>query len=319
MITHRRRTSLTYFFGLILTLHILFMVTVHQASFNQACRRYIDSLGAVLPATLGMNKSTHVAEVCLDPAKPNTAEVAVVKHFRYQDKGWANEYIAWTLAQNLGVHTPPRAALLIGHTSDIIPAHGQELATAAHHADAVFVLWCTSAIAPTQPLQQVYGRTWEQAVLRADTGRRLGSLDGWIANCDRISANALYWSAQGSLVAIDHEKLAFNKDWTTSNVEHDDEKFDKLGKPIEKTRLLAVLMAAKKSSDSQTKKNARTAASAMFEHSKTEHPTALAACRAEITSLVDNNFSTSASGNLLSFLDYRLAEDCLKKRFGLLT
>lgn len=295
------------------------MTKVHQASFNQAYRRYIDSLGAALPATLGMNKSTHVAEVCLDPVNPNSSEKAVVKHFRYADKGWANEYIAWTLAQSLGVCTAPRAALLIGNTSEITQDHGRELLSATKYDDGLFVLWCASAIVPTDPLQQVYGHSWERAVLRVDAGRLLGALDGWTANCDRIAANALYWSSRGSLVAIDHEKLAFNKDWTIAPVDHDDEKLDAAGKPLEQTRLLAVLVAAKKSKDKQIKRFASTAADAMFEHSKTQHPIALAACRHIIQELVEDNFSKLASKNLFTFLDYRLTEDCQKRRFGLLT
>ena len=144
-------------------------------------------------------------------------------------------------------------------------------------------------------------------------------MDGWTANCDRIAANALYWSSRGSLVAIDHEKLAFNKDWTIAPVDHDDEKLDAAGKPLEQTRLLAVLVAAKKSKDKQIKRFASTAADAMFEHSKTQHPIALAACRHIIQELVEDNFTKLASKNLFTFLDYRLTEDCQKRRFGLLT
>jgi hypothetical protein len=294
------------------------MSEVHKANFNQAYRRYTGPLARELSAKLGMNQSTHVAQVCLDPTKPDLSELAVVKHFHYTDKGWANEYIAWTLAQELGVKTAPRAALLMGNHADVTPDHGPELGAAIKYVKQPFVLWCTSAVNPVKPLQQVYGHSWENAVLRGDSGRIMGALDGWTANCDRIFQNALYWTTHGTLVAIDHEKLAFNKDWTTYAVDHDDEKLDASGKPLEKTRLIAALMIARSSQDKSVKKNAKTAANAMYEHSKTEHPRALKNCKKLIKDMVDKNFSTQATKNLISFLDYRLKEDCLRKRFGVL-
>ena len=294
------------------------MPTVHQAIFNHAYRRYTGTLASELSAAPGMNASTHVAQVCLDPAKPDKSELAVVKHFHYFDHGWANEYIAWTLAQALGVRTAPRAALLIGQREDITPDHGPELAAAAKYATGPMVLWCTSAIDPTKPLQQVLGRAWEQAALRMDSGRLMGCLDGWTANCDRIFTNALYWATRGELVAIDHEKMAFNTNWTASIVDHQDEITDADGKPLAQTRLIEVLLAARKSKDKNIRKNAKTAASEMFEHSKTKHPIALAHCMPAIKAMLNDNFTPKATENLLSFLDYRLSEDCLKKRFGVL-
>ena len=294
------------------------MPAVHQTSFKQAYRRYSGPLASELPANLGMNGSTHVALACLDPGNPDKPERAVVKHFHYFDRGWANEYLAWTLAQALGVPTAPRAALLIGNRDDITADHGPELLAATRLTPGPLVLWCTSAITPTQPLQQVLGRSWEKAALRMESGQLMAALDGWVANCDRIENNALYWVAQGALVAIDHEKLAFNQDWTQYKPTHEDEKLDANGKPLLTTRLIDVLMAAKKSTDKTIKKNARAAAAAMFEHSQTKHPVAFAQCSQEIAALVNDNFSSTAYGNLVSFLDYRVLEDCLKKRFGLM-
>lgn len=294
------------------------MPPVHQASFKQAYRRYSGPLASELPATLGMNSSTHVAHVCLNPDKPDLPERAVVKHFHYFDRGWANEYLAWTLAQTLGVVTAPRAALLIGKPEDVTADHGPELNAATRLTPDPLVLWCTSAITPTQPLQQVLGRSWEAAMLRINAGQLMGALDGWIANCDRIENNALYWVSQGALVAIDHEKLAFGQDWANYPLTHDDEKTDANGKPLQKTRLIDVLMAAKKSKDKTTKTSARTAAYVMFEHSKTKHPVALSQCMTEISALVKDNFSSTAYENLVSFLDYRVLEECLRKRYGLM-
>jgi hypothetical protein len=292
------------------------MSSVHRANFKQAYQRYSGPLASELPANLGMNTSTHVAQVCLNPEKPDTPERAVVKHFQYFDRGWANEYLAWTLAQVLGVPTAPRAALLIGKREDVTADHGPELLTATRLADGPLVLWCTSAVTPTRPLQQVLGRSWETAALRVDSGRLMGALDGWVANCDRIENNALYWVAQGALVAIDHEKLAFGQDWINSPLTHEDEETDATGKPVLLTRLIDVLLAAKKSKDKAIRTNARTAAYAMFEHSKTKHPVALSQCLNEVATLIQNNFSTKAYENLISFLDYRVSEECLKKRYG---
>lgn len=294
------------------------MPTIHRASFKQGYRRYSGPLASELSASLGMNRSTHVAQVCLNPEDPNTPERAVVKYFQYQDRGWANEYLAWALAQELGVATAPRAALLIGTKDDITPAHGAELAEAIRYANGPIVLWCTSAVSPTKPVQQVLGHSWEMAALRVDAGQLMGALDGWIANCDRLDQNALYWIAHGKLVAIDHEKLAFGQDWVGGPLSHVDEQTNSAGNPVLQTRLIDVLLKARKSKNTVIKKNARTAANAMFEHSKTKHPAALNKCGQEISAMVQSNFTPTAYQNLVSFLNYRVLEDCLKKRYGLM-
>lgn len=294
------------------------MSAIHQATFSHAYQRYIGTLSEELPAKLGMNSSTHVAQVCLDPNKPDTSERAVVKYFRYSDKGWANEFIAWSFAQELGVTTAPRAALLIGQPSEVSKDHGPELNAAIKLSAEPMVLWCTSAVDPTLPLQQVLGHSWEQAALRVDSGKLMGALDGWTANCDRIANNALYWVAKGALVAIDHEKMAFNQDWSNQQISHDDESLDAGGKPLLTTRLIDVLTKAKKSKDKALKKSAAKAADFMFEHSRSKHPPALAKCKASITAMIDGNFSQQATQHLLTFLDYRITEECLKKRYGML-
>ena len=146
----------------------------------------------------------------------------------------------------------------------------------------------------------------------------MGALDGWTANCDRIANNALYWVTKGSLVAIDHEKMAFNQDWSNQKVSHEDEVVGPDGKPLLPTRLIDVLMKAKKSKDKALKKSAAKAADFMYEHSKSKHPPTLAKCKASIAAMIDSNFSQQATQNLLSFLDYRVTEDCLKRRYAIL-
>lgn len=295
------------------------MPTVHETTFSSGYRRYLGPLGSELNAKVGMNPSTHVAQVCLNPDTPNTPERAVVKHFFFSEKGWVNEYACWLFAHALGVNVAPRAALLVGTKSDILPDHGPELNSAMQAAGVPMVLWCTSAIAPTQPLQQVYGLSWEQAVLRTPHGRRLAALDGWIGNCDRIEGNALFWSTAGQLVAIDHEKMVFNQDWTLRPPVHRDEADPSLngGLRVVATTLLERLSVARRSADRAVQRTARSAANEIFEHSRTEHPRALATHRASIEAKATSNFSAQAASNLLSFLDARVDEAAQRRRLGL--
>lgn len=291
----------------------------HQAHFKSAYHRYIAPLSSSLPAQLGMNQSTHVGYVCLDPSTPAKAERAVVKCFHYSDPAWANELIAWTMAQALGVKTAPRAAVLVAKRQDISVDHGPEINAFAQYVTTPIVLWCMSAIEPTLPVQQVLGHNWETACLRTEAGRTLGAMDGWIGNCDRLAQNALYWSSgTGGVVAIDHEKMAFAQDWSCASVQHFDELLDATGKPIHPTRLIAAIKVAHKSKDKNTKRAAGIAVNEMFGMSKDKHPGALADCRDLIEKTAVNNFGPRAGANLLSFLDYRVSEDCMKRRFGIL-
>jgi hypothetical protein len=291
----------------------------NQAHFKSAYHRYIAPLASTLPAQLGMNQSTHVGYVCLDPLTPAKAERAVVKCFHYSDPGWANELIAWSVAQELSVKTAPRAAVLIAQRQDITVDHGPEINAFVKYVTTPIVLWCTSAIEPTQPVQQVLGRNWETACLRTDNGKAMGAMDGWIGNCDRLAQNALYWnSGTGGLVAIDHEKMAFGQDWSCGPALHADEMLDAQGKPLLETRLISAIKTAHKSKDKGVKKAAGSAVADMFAMSKTHHSTALTNCRLLIERTAMKNFGTTASTNLLSFLDYRVSEDCMKRRFGIL-
>ncbi len=292
------------------------MPTVHEATFRDNYRRYIGPLASELPATLGMNTSTHVAEVCLDPDEPKKSERAVVKYFRFTDQGWANEYVAWLLACELGVVTPPRASLLIGNHDEITEGHGEELKTVARFDSGPMVLWCTSAVEPTRPVQQVFAKPWERVALGVESGRRMAAFDGWTGNCDRLHQNTLYWTTGHTLVAIDHEKIAFNQDWTTAPLQHFDMMLDAAGEPKIRTRLLDALTRALSSSDNAVKKKAKEAKSAMFEHSKVSHPAALKLCSGLISRLLDSNFSNESSENLLSFLEHRLSDECMKSRYG---
>lgn len=293
--------------------------SIHHDSFVNAYRRYIGPLSKELPATLGMNQSTHVAYVCLSPEQPTQSERAVVKHFRYSSYGWVNEYVAWILAQQLGVRTAPRAALLIGQPQDLTPAHGPELNEASRYMTEPLVLWCTSAVEPTQPVQQAIGRKWETVALRIDSGKRLGAMDGWLGNCDRIAANTLYWtSGTGGLVAIDHEKMAFNCDWTQNAVPHLDEIPDENGKPKAATKLIDAIINAKRSKEKSTRKAANTASNDMFSVSKKQHPKALDACKASIESIISSNFNQNANNNFISFLNHRISDQSIKQRYGVL-
>ena len=293
--------------------------SAYQATFTSAYRRYLGPLASELPASLGMNSSTHVASVCMDPGEPSKAERAVVKCFLFTEPGWANELVAWSLAQQLGVKTAPHAAVLIAQQQDFAADHGPEINNFAQYATAPIVMWCTSAIEPTQPVQQVLGHNWETACLRTQAGRNLGAMDGWIGNCDRLVQNALYWtSGTGGLVAIDHEKMAFGQDWSRTVLQHCDEMQGADGKPLLTTRLISAIKSAHKSKDRNVKKAAVTAVSTMYAASKGGHPNALAGCFNLISTTAANNFGTQAGANLLSFLDYRVSEDCMKRRFGIL-
>ena len=293
--------------------------SIHTDSFLNAYRRYIGSLSKELPATLGMNPSTHVAQVCLSPDEPTKSERAVVKYFAYSSYGWVNEYVSWLLAQQLGVRTAPRAALLIGQPEDLTESHGPALHQASKYITGPIVLWCTSAVEPTKPVQQALGRSWEAAALRIDSGKRMGAMDGWLGNCDRLEANTLYWtSGTGGLVAIDHEKMAFNFDWTRTAIPHLDEILGKDGKPVVTTKLIDVIIKARKSTEKATRKAATNASNEMFVLSKDQHPKAFDSCKAEITLLVSSNFTTEANDNLISFLDYRISDQSIKQRYGVL-
>lgn len=295
------------------------MAAVHKSTFSQAYRRYIGPLGEELAAKVGMNPTTHVANVCLNPNAPDIAERAVVKHFFLSDKGWVNEYVCWLLAHALGVKAAPRAALLIGARSDLIQEHGLELNTAMKYATVPMVLWCASAIEPTLPLQQVFRTGWEQAILKTENGKRLAALDGWTGNCDRIESNALFWSSYGQVVAIDHEKMAFNQDWSLLSVKHRDEADPVLngGLPQIKTRLLEALNKARNSTEKTVRRAANTANNEMYEHSRQKHPVVFADHSAEIEDVANKNFSPQAATNLLSFLNSRLDEAVQRRRFGL--
>lgn len=296
------------------------VATCHITQFNNSYRRYIGPLGEQLHAMHGMNPSTHVASVCLNPAEPNKAERAVVKWFDHGDYGWLNEYAAWILAQELGVKTTPRAALLIGQPKDVSQDHCNELRSATRYSSGPMVLWCTSAVEPTKPVQQALGRNWETTALRLDSGRRMGAMDGWIGNCDRIDANTLYWtSGTGGLVAIDHEKMVFSQNWTQHPPQHPDEQTDASGQPKLTTRLIDAIHKARKSTDKAIKKAASTAASEMFGISQRDHGRALASAKPMLQALTQQNFGPQAWGNLLSFLDYRSSEDSLKQRYRILT
>ena len=290
------------------------MGIVHTTSFAQGYRRYIGSLGDELNAKNGMNASTHVASVCLTPNDPGKTERAVVKHFRFSDHGWANEYVAWTLAQQLGVVTAPRAALLIGRPSEVAADHGAELNYAVVHDPDPFVLWCTSAIEPTKPVQQVLSRSWERAVLNVANAQILAAFDAWIGNCDR-AVNTLYWHVTGGgVVAIDHEKMVFAQDWA----QHPPLDLDTVPADEEKaaTFLLDALQKAKASTDSSTKRAARRANQKMYEASKGKHAAALSHCTNLIQEMVTPNFSARACQNLLTFLERRAADDSVNTRFG---
>lgn len=280
--------------------------------------RYLASLKSLPNATPGENSSTHVASVKLTSAAGNP-ERAVVKLFQFTDKGWLNEYAAWMLAQHLGVKTSPRAALLVGTSADITKDHGPELRQAVRAYSGPLVLWCTSAVEPTLPIQQVLGSSWERAIMRIDAGHRLAAMDAWLGNCDRFENNILYWSAgDGGLVAIDHEKSVFNQDWTAQAPLHYDEVLDANGNPLAETALLKAIKLATKSKDNAIKKAARIAKSKLFEFSKQTHTSAFNDCQADVEKMAESNFGVQASAHLLSFLSLRISEDCQKRRYGLI-
>ena len=280
--------------------------------------RYSGSLAQELKTTGGMNASAHVASVRMDTAKPLTAGRSVVKMFRLSDRGWFNEYAAWTLAQHLEVQTSAYSAILVGHASDISDKHGPELIEAVKYVDEEIVLWCTSAVEPSKNVQAALGRYWQKIVLATQPGQRLAAMDGWIGNCDRIDRNALWWSSgSGSLVAIDHEKALFNHDWTNSDVPHLDEAAADGSPPAEETQLAKVITRHMKSEDKTLRKNARAAANTLFHLSQTKHSPTWDHVGPEICSSAEANFGTQARDRLVSFISYRVNEDCIKRRYGL--
>lgn len=279
--------------------------------------RYIGSLGNQLHTTQGQNGSTHVAAVCMDPEKPLEAGRSIVKFFHLSDKGWFNEYAAWRLAQALGVPVPPYAALLVGKRTDITPGHGPELNAAVADTGTPVVLWCTSALEPHKNIQTALGRQWESAVLKTAPGQHIAAMDGWLGNCDRIASNLLWWVSEGgAFTAIDHEKAAFNVDWTLTNVPHLDEPGASGRKPAINTHLINHIQSALRSKDKTTRNAAKKMASIMVIISK-NHTPAWNAIRAELAQEACNNFGAQACDRLLSFLDYRVTEDSINRRLGL--
>lgn len=291
--------------------------TVRLGKISDLYLRYIGSLGDQFQARHGENGSTHVAAVCMSNDKPHDPGRAVVKFYHASDKGWFNEYAAWRLAHALGVRVSPHAALLIGRRSDITPGHGPELNAAVAGTGTPVVLWCTSALEPHKNIQAALGRQWESAVLKTDAGQRIAAMDGWLGNCDRIATNLLWWVSEGgAFTAIDHEKAAFNVDWTVRGVPHYDEPGPNGEKPAANTHLIGHIQTAQRSNDKSTRQAASKMASALAGHSK-NHSSTWAAMRTELAQEARNNFGTSACDRLLSFLDHRVTEDSIKRRLGL--
>jgi len=291
--------------------------TVRLGKISDSYLRYIGPLGEQIQAHLGENRTTHVASVCMDPDQPMVPGRSVVKFFHLSDKGWLNEYAAWTMAQILGVRVPPKAALLVGSRSDITDGHGPELKQATKHVSTPLVLWCTSAMEPHRNIQTALGRSWESSVLKTEAGRRIAAMDGWLGNCDRIASNLLWWASEsGALMAIDHEKAAFNQDWTLKTPEHLDEPSAD-GTPARvRTHLIDHIQHARKSNDKKTRQAASGMANAISALSK-HHPDAWKAFREDLAVAAGNNFGPAARDRLLSFLDYRVTEDSINRRLGL--
>lgn len=292
--------------------------TVQTGTISTHYRRYLGSLRDHLKVPTGENSSTHVGSVLLDPDHPQQAGRAVVKCFRLGDKGWFNEYTAWLLGHALGVRMPPMAALLVGQRSDITAGHGPELETAARYATEPLVLWCTSALEPSKSIQAVIPKNWEQTVLKTDAGQRVAALDGWLGNCDRIGTNLLWWVGPGgAYVAIDHEKALFNRDWVSADVPHLDEPDAQGNPPEHHTHLIGLVQAAKNANDEATRRAANRLTAQLMELSLT-HDAAWQALRGQIAQHAVTNLGPTACDRLLSFLDYRVTEDSIKRRLGLL-
>lgn len=291
--------------------------TVRLGKISDLYLRYIGSLSDQLNTTQGQNSSTHVASVCMDPDKPQEPGRSVVKFFHLSDKGWFNEYATWRVAHALGVRVSPQAALLVGQRADITPGHGPELNAAVAYVGTPVVLWCTSAMTPHKNIQTALGRQWENAVLKTDAGQKMAAMDGWLGNCDRIANNLLWWVSEGgAFMAIDHEKAAFNVDWTVSGVPHMDEPAAGGQAPAANTHLINHIQHAQKSNDKPTRQAASRMANTLAALSKGHAPT-WSAMRAELALEARNNFGTMACDRLLSFLDYRVTEDSIKRRLGL--
>lgn len=292
--------------------------TVQTGKIATHYRRYLGSLRNHLKVSTGQNTSTHVGTVLMDPAQPHLPCRAVIKCFRMGDKGWFNEYAAWTLGNALGVRMPPMAALLVGSKTDITPEHGPELHDAALYATEPLVLWCTSALEPSKSVQSVIQKKWEQTVLKTDAGQRIAALDGWLGNCDRIGTNLLWWaSATGAYVAIDHEKAVFNIDWINHDVRHIDEPDPHGNPPVDRTHLIGLVHSAKNDKDDATRRAANRLIDKLMELSRT-HDATWQAMRAQLAQHAVTNLGPTASERLLSFLDYRVTEDSIKRRLGLL-
>lgn len=251
----------------------------------------------------GANQTTHTAEVRF----PGAPGLAVVKAFPFNDKGWINEAVAWTLGMELDVGVPPAAMLLAASPADLSDATEPELVLARSQWGVAgpIVLWCASRL-DIKPPQHVWPVAWERVVMSKPFGRRLAAFDAWIGNCDRIAQNAPYWMTRGRLAAIDHERLAFNQDWRSSHPIHMDKS----------TGVMTHLMKEIRDALNRKKIKAADARALIADLVKLsdEHLAAFEAVRESSEQLVSMNFGGAAATCLHTFLLERASRDFINER-----
>jgi hypothetical protein len=257
----------------------------------------------------GDNKTTHIAEVKFSGGD----ELAIVKAFSFVDKGWLNEAIAWALGSALGVDMPPRAILLIANPSDLESLKDPEIQTALREFgySGPVVFWCTSKLEIDSP-QAIFGYSWEACVLREDAGQKLAAFDGWIGNLDRNANNAPYWVSRSKVAAIDHEKMVFGQNWISSGPRHK----DRIKKGCGETNLLEALQGALASRKVTYDDWARIVD--RIRVFSEMHCDVLERLKPEIEAVIESNFNSCASCNLINFLSERAADDFIGQRLGLM-
>lgn len=202
---------------------------------------------------------------------------------------------------------PPHAMLLAASPDDLISAKEPELVLARNQwaGAGPIIFWCASKLEIKQP-QYVWSTGWERAVTAVPYGQKLAAFDSWLGNCDRIAVNAPYWTTKGRIAAIDHERLAFNRNWISGPVQH----LDVMG--LCATHLLKELRSAvdkKKMKSSEGEK----LISKIVVFSRC-HSDVLERVREDLKNLIVDNFGEAAADNLLKFLTERAEQDSINVR-----
>lgn len=283
---------------------------LHQSDVD-SYSRYVGSLSDILKVKAGLNNTTHVASVRYDDDDKSPNILSVVKAFNYSSHLWANEAVAWILANSIGVSVPTHAAVLIVDASQISADHGPELVNFAKGQTEPIILWCTAVVTPGQKIVSVMGVNWHAALLEKVNGRKLLAFDEFIGNVDRHEGNIVYLMTSGGIpVAIDNERMGYAQDWTKSSILHMDAIQD-LYSPLLKT-----LKSGIASADLARSKKFKSYATDIKAISS-GHEIVLTSSSGVITAIIENNFThaQSAANQLLSYLGERVKSDAIEARY----